>query len=327
MVWEIKAIPHRRHSVWGWMWVPAKIILEEYGNLRNTNKVMNTVPPMCFRVRPLSAISLALLLGISSANAELTFSKEELLRRGNAVSEKVSNFFGRVFNRDRYQQPPQQQGYAPRYQHAPRQQGATSPQQSVSQPVYRQAPVSPDSAPAKARANTASSSLAKKSLHTDSSVTADKKQAVAQRPAPKKEVAKPTSSERPVFTSAKTRKLPPLEDTTPVKKPAQENESVVYAPQTPGRLASETPSTTPASPKNTSVQESVNAPSSSTALNKPASSKNAEAPAQEFPTATASGKPGRVISPYAPHNELDVQGLPSGSLALDPTTQKVFKLP
>lgn len=49
--------------------------------------------------------------------------------------------------------------------------------------------------------------------------------------------------------------------------------------------------------------------------------------AQEFPTGKATGKPGRVVSPYEPHNELDVQGLPPGSLALDPTTQKVFKIP
>jgi hypothetical protein len=38
-------------------------------------------------------------------------------------------------------------------------------------------------------------------------------------------------------------------------------------------------------------------------------------------------KAGRVISPYAPYQELDVTGLSSGSLALDPTTQKVFEVP
>jgi hypothetical protein len=38
-------------------------------------------------------------------------------------------------------------------------------------------------------------------------------------------------------------------------------------------------------------------------------------------------KPGRVVSPYAPYNELDITGLPAGSLALDPTTQKVFQVP
>lgn len=38
-------------------------------------------------------------------------------------------------------------------------------------------------------------------------------------------------------------------------------------------------------------------------------------------------KEGRVISPYPPYQELDVTGLGSGSLALDPTTQKVFEVP
>lgn len=38
-------------------------------------------------------------------------------------------------------------------------------------------------------------------------------------------------------------------------------------------------------------------------------------------------KEGRVVSPYPPYQELDVTGLSSGSLALDPTTQKVFEVP
>lgn len=44
-------------------------------------------------------------------------------------------------------------------------------------------------------------------------------------------------------------------------------------------------------------------------------------------TGSKTGKSGRVKSPYAPYSELDVTGLPSGSLALDPTTQKVFRIP
>ncbi len=38
-------------------------------------------------------------------------------------------------------------------------------------------------------------------------------------------------------------------------------------------------------------------------------------------------KEGRVVSPYPPYQELDITGLSSGSLALDPTTQKVFEVP
>lgn len=61
-------------------------------------------------------------------------------------------------------------------------------------------------------------------------------------------------------------------------------------------------------------------------------------PREQFPETTASSssaflkgrktaKPGRVISPYPPYKELDITGLESGSLALDPTTQKVFEVP
>lgn len=45
------------------------------------------------------------------------------------------------------------------------------------------------------------------------------------------------------------------------------------------------------------------------------------------PVGKKGSKPGRVVSPYPPNNELDVTGLESGSLALDPTTNKVFKVP
>lgn len=52
-----------------------------------------------------------------------------------------------------------------------------------------------------------------------------------------------------------------------------------------------------------------------------------EAKSGSFIIGKKGSKPGRVVSPYAPYNELDVTGLPSGSLALDPTTQKVFQVP
>lgn len=36
---------------------------------------------------------------------------------------------------------------------------------------------------------------------------------------------------------------------------------------------------------------------------------------------------GRAKSPYAPYNTLDVEGLPSGSFARDPSTGKIFRVP
>lgn len=44
-------------------------------------------------------------------------------------------------------------------------------------------------------------------------------------------------------------------------------------------------------------------------------------------TGSKTSKDGRVKSPYPPFNELDVSGLPVGSLAMDPTTGKVFRVP
>jgi hypothetical protein len=44
-------------------------------------------------------------------------------------------------------------------------------------------------------------------------------------------------------------------------------------------------------------------------------------------TGTKTTKAGLVKSPYPPYNELDVTGLPTGSLAMDPTTGKVFRVP
>lgn len=51
------------------------------------------------------------------------------------------------------------------------------------------------------------------------------------------------------------------------------------------------------------------------------------APRKDVPSATRVGKPGRVKSPFAPYAELDVTGLASGSLAKDPGTGQVFRVP
>ncbi len=60
---------------------------------------------------------------------------------------------------------------------------------------------------------------------------------------------------------------------------------------------------------------------------------NAENPAPEkstesaYPVGTSINRLGRVKSPYPPYRELDVTGLPSGSLAKDPQTGKIFRVP
>jgi len=48
---------------------------------------------------------------------------------------------------------------------------------------------------------------------------------------------------------------------------------------------------------------------------------------EDVPVAEKTDKPGLVKSPHPPHKEIDVSGLPSGSLAKDPISQKVFRVP
>jgi hypothetical protein len=50
-------------------------------------------------------------------------------------------------------------------------------------------------------------------------------------------------------------------------------------------------------------------------------------PKSDVLTATRTSNPNRVKSPYPPYNELDVSGLPSGSLAKDPSTGEKFRVP
>jgi hypothetical protein len=50
-------------------------------------------------------------------------------------------------------------------------------------------------------------------------------------------------------------------------------------------------------------------------------------PAPERPVALPTDTPGVVKSPYPPHHQLDVRGLASGTLAKDPSTGEIFKLP
>lgn len=47
----------------------------------------------------------------------------------------------------------------------------------------------------------------------------------------------------------------------------------------------------------------------------------------DFPTATATKDPGVVLSPYPPYDLLDVKGMAPGSLAKDPATGQVFRVP
>lgn len=50
-------------------------------------------------------------------------------------------------------------------------------------------------------------------------------------------------------------------------------------------------------------------------------------PVSYYPYARRSGRPGFVVSPYRPHNIVDVRGIPHGALVRDPSTGGVFRKP
>ena len=47
----------------------------------------------------------------------------------------------------------------------------------------------------------------------------------------------------------------------------------------------------------------------------------------KYPVATATDNSNLVISPYKPHNVIDVRGFQSGQLAKDPSNGEIFRLP
>jgi hypothetical protein len=46
-----------------------------------------------------------------------------------------------------------------------------------------------------------------------------------------------------------------------------------------------------------------------------------------YPLARWSGRPGLVVSPFPPHNLVDVRGIPPGALVRDPSTGGIFRKP
>lgn len=124
---------------------------------------------------------------------------------------------------------------------------------------------------------------------------------------------------------------------TPAPTPAPQKSSTSRT-YTPPKVGSATPKTT--KPKTSAPEPAAPTPPSPAPAPPPmvASRRSETTPPQEPPRSAAGGsssfprggktsKPGRVTSPYPPYKELDVTGLDSGSLALDPTTQKVFEVP
>ncbi len=265
-----------------------------------------------------------------------------------------------------YQQPQRQYQQAPQpYQTAPQRQSgyqyapppAGNNQRATPQ---RQRPV-PQQAPASRKAPSRSAEPEKPKHKEESALTASrnspKRPAVQNTPPkhedepPGKQVSKRKSYTPPTIagddsSEAKPKKSPKSEPPAPVRKDSVAKSSHQDEPPAHKFEPSESKSTPPA-PKDepggispyadgfaggTTIMAPKETPPSKPKTEEPKKETklNTPAPATDgsFPTGTRSKtNPGSVVSPYSPFNELDVSGLPSGSLAIDPTTKKVFKVP
>ncbi|MFN0079919.1 MAG: hypothetical protein ACKVY0_25930 [Prosthecobacter sp.] len=130
-----------------------------------------------------------------------------------------------------------------------------------------------------------------------------------QQPVPQTKSTTPApSTPSKSSTASSTRKYtPPKVNETPVKTPSKSSATT----------RTQQPATD--SPPPTTTRRSESAPEQPSTASSSASG--------SFLKGKKTAKPGRVISPYPPYKELDITGLESGSLALDPTTQKVFEVP
>lgn len=206
------------------------------------------------------------------------------------------------YQQPQYQQPPQGRldqpppGYyqqqpqyqgAPQYQQAPQYQG--TPQQS-GPPRYEAPPAPRNSAPAMPPTSRMGSSGTAPSTKKKSGTSTKNSSTPSPKYTPPSITREPSASPR--VEEEPPPSLPPSTDSTPGKLPGSKPDSSTANTPKPGE-------------------------------DKP----NASANSGSFLRGKKTGKEGRVISPYPPYRELDVSGLSSGSLALDPTTQKVFEVP
>lgn len=148
-------------------------------------------------------------------------------------------------------------------------------------------------------------------------------------------------------TPRSTQPLPQSKSTAPSTQSKSGTTTRTYSPpkvtQTPPKTttpkSSSTSSSSSSTPKSSKPKDQPPAPaptpppttttrrSESTPPPSSSSSNTSSLGSGSFLKGKKASKPGRVISPYPPYKELDITGLESGSLALDPTTQKVFEVP
>lgn len=254
---------------------------------------------------------------------------------------KFGSMFRRVFYGDAppqgYSQPapsnpgyPQYQGrnldtapppYASQYgqpqQPAPYQQPAMPQYQQPATPQYQQPPT-----PSQQRYETPPPPLQQQQPTRSTAPTLPPGTRMGSSSTPRTSPPKTSSPQKNSTSSAKkytpptisrNTSKPKVQDSPPKPKPQNEE---VSAPPSSNTQFYPLPGSQPDVASNSKSTPKTTPKSNSTSAN-----------SGGFLKGKRASKEGRVISPYPPYQELDVTGLSSGSLALDPTTQKVFEVP
>ena len=312
---------------------------------------MNSARTSSHQARLLRLIAfVSLSAGVGNSQAQQALSADEFYRQGDHMSNKVSGFFRNIFGSGapsgRTYVNPQSPAPAANYpQQSYPQQGMSNDVSSVQAPSTRSYESTPthQASPKVSSTSRVQKSLPKKSSSSElASNTAPRKEI----PVSKSPVVTPKQSDPSekggFYTSAKKRNddsasssssntpksQPSVVSAPPEKSAPSSGANRVSIPDVTAPTPSEAPKPTPPIVKTTPPVEPKVEPKKTETSPPPTSVNAAGAPSnQSFPTGSFGSRPGRVVSPYPPHRELDVKGLPSGSLALDPTSQKVFKVP
>lgn len=305
---------------------------------------MNTIPPLPRKCpgRVFLAPLLASALAASAAAQQSPYPSQNQAypppgygyqQQRPGVGERVGGFVRRLF----YGEPAPRQTSPYGYSQGRNLDSFPSPASSYQSPVASQPPASrPPATASGTPAKTASAPPKTTATRTQTSPPKTSPSPGSKYTPPKIQSGGASSSaSKPAPTPSKPQSTPPA----PAPKPEPKVEDQPPAPaldNTPTQPTTNLASlnkTLPDLDVPTIKQPNPPASSSSAASTPPSPSEpkdKAPAPATSssgFLVGKKTAVPGRVISPYPPYQELDVTGLASGSLALDPTTDKVFEIP
>jgi hypothetical protein len=294
------------------------------------NTLFRTQPSRSVRV--LLVPCLSLLIDLDSASAQQAsnnappagyrqqpgYSSYQASR--NNVGERVGGSVKRLF----YGEP------QPAYPQPQYSRSAPSSGRSLDAPPSRtrSTPSIASTPPSPAKSAPASTATAKPKTTTKPTSTPSKPSSKYTPPRIKPETASPKVESK--STPQKTQDSPPP---APVSEPSTPVPASTYTPPAPiqetAPVLDNKPTQSPqtfATLSNTNSSELTPAPEPTIQKKETPAPSTASSEGQ-FLVGKKTSSPGRVVSPYPPYQELDVTGLSSGSLALDPTTDKVFQIP